>query len=79
MKREYNALHQRHTEVKASADRRPQSRRRAASVVTMTPIPHLSLSHPLQMIQTYVEHIERSKLQQAGSNSQSEGTGCGRT
>ncbi|XP_034068841.1 C-Jun-amino-terminal kinase-interacting protein 3 isoform X13 [Gymnodraco acuticeps] len=44
MKKEYNALHQRHTE----------------------------------MIQTYVEHIERSKMQQAGSNSQSEGTGCGR-
>ncbi|XP_029944512.1 C-Jun-amino-terminal kinase-interacting protein 3 isoform X9 [Salarias fasciatus] len=43
MKREYNALHQRHTE----------------------------------MIQTYVEHIERSKMQQAGS--QSEGPGCGRT
>ncbi|XP_031423004.1 C-Jun-amino-terminal kinase-interacting protein 3 isoform X11 [Clupea harengus] len=40
MKKEYNALHQRHTE----------------------------------MIQTYVEHIERSKLQQAGS-AQSEGTG----
>ncbi|CAI5674886.1 unnamed protein product [Oreochromis niloticus] len=31
------------------------------------------------MIQTYVEHIERSKMQQAGSNSQSEGTGCGRS
>lgn len=45
MKKEYNALHQRHTE----------------------------------MIQTYVEHIERSKMQQAGSNSQSEGTGCGRS
>uniref|UniRef100_A0A1A8LC72 C-Jun-amino-terminal kinase-interacting protein 3 n=1 Tax=Nothobranchius pienaari TaxID=704102 RepID=A0A1A8LC72_9TELE len=45
MKKEYNALHQRHTE----------------------------------MIQTYVEHIERSKLQQAGSNSQSDGPGCGRT
>uniref|UniRef100_A0AAZ3NRH2 C-Jun-amino-terminal kinase-interacting protein 3 n=1 Tax=Oncorhynchus tshawytscha TaxID=74940 RepID=A0AAZ3NRH2_ONCTS len=39
MKKEYNALHQRHTE----------------------------------MIQTYVEHIERSKMQQAGNNSQSEG------
>ncbi|KAF7652637.1 hypothetical protein LDENG_00094160 [Lucifuga dentata] len=45
MKKEYNALHQRHTE----------------------------------MIQTYVEHIERSKMQQAGGNSQSEGPGCGRT
>ncbi|XP_062295307.1 C-Jun-amino-terminal kinase-interacting protein 3 [Scomber scombrus] len=45
MKKEYNALHQRHTE----------------------------------MIQTYVEHIERSKMQQAGSNSQSDGPGCGRT
>ncbi|KAI9526419.1 C-Jun-amino-terminal kinase-interacting protein 3 [Dissostichus eleginoides] len=45
MKKEYNALHQRHTE----------------------------------MIQTYVEHIERSKMQQVGSNSQSEVTGCGRT
>ncbi|XP_068192022.1 C-Jun-amino-terminal kinase-interacting protein 3 isoform X13 [Antennarius striatus] len=45
MKKEYNALHQRHTE----------------------------------MIQTYVEHIERTKMQQAGSNSQSEGPGCGRT
>ncbi|XP_071330159.1 C-Jun-amino-terminal kinase-interacting protein 3 isoform X21 [Trachinotus anak] len=45
MKKEYNALHQRHTE----------------------------------MIQMYVEHIERSKMQQAGSNSQSEGPGCGRT
>ncbi|CAB1444658.1 unnamed protein product [Pleuronectes platessa] len=45
MKKEYNALHQRHTE----------------------------------MIQTYVEHIERSKMQQAGTNSQSEGPGCGRT
>ncbi|XP_008303512.1 C-Jun-amino-terminal kinase-interacting protein 3 isoform X2 [Stegastes partitus] len=45
MKKEYNALHQRHTE----------------------------------MIQTYVEHIERSKMQQSGSNSQSEGPGCGRT
>ncbi|XP_041854596.1 C-Jun-amino-terminal kinase-interacting protein 3 isoform X14 [Melanotaenia boesemani] len=32
-----------------------------------------------EMIQTYVEHIERSKMQQAGSNSQSEGPGCGRT
>ncbi|XP_077359097.1 C-Jun-amino-terminal kinase-interacting protein 3 isoform X17 [Festucalex cinctus] len=40
MKKEYNALHQRHTE----------------------------------MIQTYVEHIERSKLQQTGS-SQSDGSG----
>ncbi|XP_039977095.1 C-Jun-amino-terminal kinase-interacting protein 3 isoform X11 [Xiphias gladius] len=45
MKKEYNALHQRHTE----------------------------------MIQTYVEHMERSKMQQTGSNSQSEGPGCGRT
>ncbi|XP_062264751.1 C-Jun-amino-terminal kinase-interacting protein 3 isoform X9 [Platichthys flesus] len=45
MKKEYNALHQRHTE----------------------------------MIQTYVEHIERSKMQQAGTNSQSDGPGCGRT
>ncbi|XP_069381417.1 C-Jun-amino-terminal kinase-interacting protein 3 isoform X22 [Paralichthys olivaceus] len=45
MKKEYNALHQRHTE----------------------------------MIQTYVEHIERSKMQQAGTNSQSEAPGCGRT
>ncbi|XP_053706923.1 C-Jun-amino-terminal kinase-interacting protein 3 isoform X2 [Synchiropus splendidus] len=45
MKKEYNALHQRHTE----------------------------------MIQTYVEHIERSKLQQTGSNSESGGPGCGRT
>ncbi|XP_068435330.1 C-Jun-amino-terminal kinase-interacting protein 3 isoform X11 [Clinocottus analis] len=45
MKKEYNALHQRHTE----------------------------------MIQTYVEHIERSKMQQAGGNSQSEAPGCGRT
>ncbi|KAJ8245808.1 hypothetical protein GJAV_G00260530 [Gymnothorax javanicus] len=43
MKREYNALHQRHTE----------------------------------MIQTYVEHIERSKTLQVGSVS--EGTGCGRS
>ncbi|XP_026215030.1 C-Jun-amino-terminal kinase-interacting protein 3 isoform X9 [Anabas testudineus] len=32
-----------------------------------------------EMIQTYVEHIERTKLQQTGSNSQSEGPGCGRT
>nr|XP_032637450.1 C-Jun-amino-terminal kinase-interacting protein 3 isoform X13 [Chelonoidis abingdonii] len=39
MKKEYNALHQRHTE----------------------------------MIQTYVEHIERSKMQQVGGNSQTEG------
>ncbi|KAM7372203.1 hypothetical protein PAMP_009390 [Pampus punctatissimus] len=45
MKKEYNALHQRHTE----------------------------------MIQTYVGHIERSKLQQTGSNSQSDVPGCGRT
>uniref|UniRef100_A0A3B5QTT3 C-Jun-amino-terminal kinase-interacting protein 3 n=1 Tax=Xiphophorus maculatus TaxID=8083 RepID=A0A3B5QTT3_XIPMA len=44
MKKEYNALHQRHTE----------------------------------MIQTYVEHIERSKLQQPGGNSQSEGPGSER-
>ncbi|XP_062874593.1 C-Jun-amino-terminal kinase-interacting protein 3 isoform X3 [Trichomycterus rosablanca] len=44
MKKEYNALHQRHTE----------------------------------MIQTYVEHIERTKLQQTGSN-QSDTTGSGRT
>ncbi|CAB1349402.1 unnamed protein product [Coregonus sp. 'balchen'] len=32
-----------------------------------------------RMIQTYVEHIERSKMQQAGNNSQSEGPGSGRT
>ncbi|XP_036408970.1 C-Jun-amino-terminal kinase-interacting protein 3 isoform X3 [Megalops cyprinoides] len=44
MKRDYNVLHQRHTE----------------------------------MIQTYMEHIERSKMQQAGSNTQSETPGCGR-
>ncbi|XP_035384438.1 C-Jun-amino-terminal kinase-interacting protein 3 isoform X5 [Electrophorus electricus] len=44
MKKEYNALHQRHTE----------------------------------MIQTYVEHIERSKLQQTGTN-QSDTSVCGRT
>ncbi|XP_018407865.1 PREDICTED: C-Jun-amino-terminal kinase-interacting protein 3 isoform X6 [Nanorana parkeri] len=44
MKKEYNALHQRHTE----------------------------------MIQTYMEHIERSKLQQVAGNSQSEG-GTGRS
>uniref|UniRef100_A0AAQ5Y319 Mitogen-activated protein kinase 8 interacting protein 3 n=1 Tax=Amphiprion ocellaris TaxID=80972 RepID=A0AAQ5Y319_AMPOC len=31
-----------------------------------------------EMIQTYVEHIERSKMQQAGSNSQSEGPGSER-
>lgn len=72
MKREYNALHQRHTEVKASADRRPQRRYHDAD---SSPVPFPSS----QMIQTYVEHIERSKLQQAGGNSQSEGTGCGRT
>ncbi|KAG7505736.1 hypothetical protein JOB18_038849 [Solea senegalensis] len=45
MKKQYNTLHQRHTE----------------------------------MIQMYVEHIERSKMQQVGTNSQSEGPGCGRT
>uniref|UniRef100_A0A8C5QZ55 C-Jun-amino-terminal kinase-interacting protein 3 n=1 Tax=Leptobrachium leishanense TaxID=445787 RepID=A0A8C5QZ55_9ANUR len=45
MKKEYNALHQRHTE----------------------------------MIQTYVEHIERSKLQQVAGNSQSEGGVTGRS
>ncbi|KAJ8347210.1 hypothetical protein SKAU_G00286110 [Synaphobranchus kaupii] len=32
-----------------------------------------------EMIQTYMEYIERSKMQQAGGNSQSEATGCGRT
>ncbi|KAM3917180.1 C-Jun-amino-terminal kinase-interacting protein 3 isoform 6-T6 [Leptodactylus fuscus] len=45
MKKEYNALHQRHTE----------------------------------MIQTYVEHIERSKLQQVAGNSQSDGGVTGRS
>nr|XP_032637449.1 C-Jun-amino-terminal kinase-interacting protein 3 isoform X12 [Chelonoidis abingdonii] len=45
MKKEYNALHQRHTE----------------------------------MIQTYVEHIERSKMQQVGGNSQTEGGLPGRS
>ncbi|XP_040212582.1 C-Jun-amino-terminal kinase-interacting protein 3 isoform X10 [Rana temporaria] len=45
MKKEYNALHQRHTE----------------------------------MIQTYMEHIERSKLQQVAGNSQSEGGVTGRS
>ncbi|XP_059835233.1 C-Jun-amino-terminal kinase-interacting protein 3 isoform X2 [Hypanus sabinus] len=44
MKKEYNALHLRHTE----------------------------------MIQTYVEHIERSKLHQVGGNAQSDGTMTGR-
>ncbi|XP_041434041.1 C-Jun-amino-terminal kinase-interacting protein 3 [Xenopus laevis] len=44
LKKEYNALHQRHTE----------------------------------MIQTYVEHIERSKLQQVAGNSQSDGGVTGR-
>ncbi|XP_064415188.1 C-Jun-amino-terminal kinase-interacting protein 3 isoform X2 [Latimeria chalumnae] len=44
MKKEYNALHQRHTE----------------------------------MIQTYVEHIERSKMQQVGGNPQTDGGRCGR-
>ncbi|XP_066498788.1 C-Jun-amino-terminal kinase-interacting protein 3 isoform X11 [Hoplias malabaricus] len=45
MKKEYNALHQRHTE----------------------------------MIQTYVEHIERSKMQQQTTGNQPDSTGCGRT
>ncbi|XP_069840267.1 C-Jun-amino-terminal kinase-interacting protein 3 [Dendropsophus ebraccatus] len=45
MKKEYNALHQRHTE----------------------------------MIQTYMEHIERSKLQQVPGNSQSDGGVTGRS
>ncbi|XP_050761648.1 C-Jun-amino-terminal kinase-interacting protein 3 isoform X4 [Gymnogyps californianus] len=45
MKKEYNALHQRHTE----------------------------------MIQTYVEHIERSKMQQVGGNNQTEGSLPGRS
>ncbi|XP_077130811.1 C-Jun-amino-terminal kinase-interacting protein 3 isoform X5 [Ranitomeya variabilis] len=45
MKKEYNALHQRHTE----------------------------------MIQTYMEHIERSKLQQVAGNSQSDGGVTGRS
>ncbi|XP_062036680.1 C-Jun-amino-terminal kinase-interacting protein 3 isoform X1 [Lepus europaeus] len=45
MKKEYNALHQRHTE----------------------------------MIQTYVEHIERSKMQQVGGNSQTESSLPGRS
>ncbi|KAM6963448.1 C-Jun-amino-terminal kinase-interacting protein 3 [Aplochiton taeniatus] len=44
MKKEFNALHQRHTE----------------------------------MIQTYVEHIERTKMQQTGGNTQSEGPSGGR-
>ncbi|XP_059510142.1 C-Jun-amino-terminal kinase-interacting protein 3 isoform X9 [Stegostoma tigrinum] len=44
MKKEYNALHLRHTE----------------------------------MIQTYVEHIERSKMHQVGGNAQSDGTMTGR-
>uniref|UniRef100_A0A4W3HTP8 Mitogen-activated protein kinase 8 interacting protein 3 n=1 Tax=Callorhinchus milii TaxID=7868 RepID=A0A4W3HTP8_CALMI len=44
MKKEYNALHLRHTE----------------------------------MIQTYVEHIERSKMHQVGSNAQSDGTMTGK-
>lgn len=33
---------------------------------------------PPQMIQTYVEHIERSKMQQVGGNSQTEGSLPGR-
>nr|XP_020024923.1 C-Jun-amino-terminal kinase-interacting protein 3-like isoform X3 [Castor canadensis] len=45
MKKEYNALHQRHTE----------------------------------MIQTYVEHIERSKMQQVGGSSQPESSLPGRS
>ncbi|XP_054991396.1 C-Jun-amino-terminal kinase-interacting protein 3 isoform X3 [Sorex araneus] len=45
MKKEYNALHQRHTE----------------------------------MIQTYVEHIERSKMQQIGGSSQAESSVPGRS
>ncbi|KAL7979152.1 hypothetical protein Chor_015176 [Crotalus horridus] len=45
MKKEYNALHQRHTE----------------------------------MIQTYVEHIERSKMQQVAGNSQNESGLSGRS
>ncbi|XP_048465625.1 C-Jun-amino-terminal kinase-interacting protein 3 [Rhincodon typus] len=44
MKKEYNSLHLRHTE----------------------------------MIQTYVEHIERSKMHQVGGNAQSDGTMTGR-
>lgn len=32
----------------------------------------------LQMIQTYVEHIERSKMQQVGGNSQTESSLPGR-
>ncbi|XP_056464537.1 C-Jun-amino-terminal kinase-interacting protein 3-like [Gadus chalcogrammus] len=44
MKKEYNSLHQRHTE----------------------------------MIQTYVENIERTKMQQVGGHSQPEGPGSGR-
>lgn len=31
-----------------------------------------------QMIQTYVEHIERSKMQQVGGNNQTEGSLPGR-
>lgn len=31
-----------------------------------------------QMIQTYVEHIERSKMQQVGGNNQTEGSVPGR-
>lgn len=85
MKKEYNALHQRHTEV--GATRGPRLRPAwtpprpgagggggAELAAGVTP---RGLPSP-QMIQTYVEHIERSKMQQAGGSSQTESSLPGR-
>lgn len=71
MKKEYNALHQRHTEVRGARGRAgaPWCGLVAGSA---EPCPSS------QMIQTYVEHIERSKMQQVGGNNQTEGSLPGR-
>lgn len=68
LKKEYNSLHQRHTEVRKDWGEKKdtfQLHYSATSLVSST-----LLLWPLQMIHNYMEHVERIKLQQFNETSE---------
>ncbi|GAB1296672.1 C-Jun-amino-terminal kinase-interacting protein 4 [Apodemus speciosus] len=66
LKKEYNALHQRHTEALACLEYTMQTRLALNSYIPLPPI------LGLKMIHNYMEHLERTKLHQLSGSDQLE-------
>lgn len=67
LKKEFNSLHQRHTEVRVGGTNNKQRTKQKWSLSFILLL--------LQMIHNYMEHVERIKMQQISETSESSAVG----